>query len=164
MRPFRADEWAVAKDVRLRGLKTDPLSFGSHYAKEIDYDDARWQARLADPTGVIFGVFDGDTCIGATGVHLWKEDPSGRTALLWGSWLQPDYRGRGLSVLMYQARLAWARAHPTVEKIVVSHRESNHASRAANQKHGFIFTHQQDHLWHDGVTEPEVFYALPVKG
>jgi RimJ/RimL family protein N-acetyltransferase len=105
-------------------------------------------------------LFDDETPIGITGVAVDRDDPSKRTAIFWGSWLKPDYRGRGLSKLMYEKRIEWARAHATVRRIVVSHRASNEASKHANQKHGFIFMRSHEKTWVDGVTEDEVYYEL----
>jgi len=149
------------KHIRLRALQADPQVFGSSYAKEAADPDSRWQAGLADPETVgIFGVFDGGALIGMTGIALLRDDPVRETAKLWGSWIIPAARGRGVSVPMYQARLAWARRHPAVRRVIVSHRQSNLASMRANQKHGFQRTHAEDHVWPDGVSEPHVFYEL----
>ena len=64
---------------------------------------------------------------------------------------------------MYKARIDWANDQPNVEKIIVSHRASNLASKYANQKHGFIETHKKEKIWTDGATEDEIFYELKIK-
>jgi len=64
--------------------------------------------------------------------------------------------------LMYQARINWAKEQPTVEKIIVSHRASNLLSKYANQKHGFVLTHNNEKVWIDGATEDEIFYELKI--
>jgi len=161
VRLFRPDEWALYKNIRLRALQTDPQVFSATYARAAAEPDSHWQAGLSDPDTVgIFGVFDQADLIGMTGIAVLRDDPSRAAAKLWGSWLVPAARGRGFSVPMYQARLDWARRHPTVRRIIVSHRQSNTASMRANQKHGFVRTHAEDHLWPDGVSEPHVFYEL----
>ncbi|HYD19601.1 MAG TPA: GNAT family protein [Patescibacteria group bacterium] len=158
VRLFTPDEWPLYKAVRLRALQTDPKVFGSNYAREVPRPDEEWQRALTRADMGVFGIFEGDAVIGMTGIVIDAEDPS--TAKLWGSWLAPEWRGRGISADMYRARIGWAEAHPTARRIIVSHRESNLASKHANQKHGFVQTHLKPHLWHDGVSEPEVFYAL----
>jgi len=160
---FDPGDWAEFKAVRLLALRSDPAVFGSNFAKEAAYDDAYWREWAERPGCAVFAVRDGGKVIGMTGIALKREDPSGKDAVLWGSWLDPAYRGRGISEKMYRARLAWAEAHPTVERIVVSHRASNLSSKKANQKHGFTFTHEEAHTWHDGVTEPQLFYEKTVK-
>ena len=157
IRLFQPDEAALYKKIRLLALATDPNVFGSNLAKEEAHPDTHWREGLADPdTVAIFGVFHDAEMIGMTGIALLRDDPA--TAKRWGSWLIPVWRRRGLSVPMYEARLDWARRHQTVRRVIVSHRESNTASRAANQKHGFCFTHKEMRDWPDGSHGADVFY------
>jgi RimJ/RimL family protein N-acetyltransferase len=160
VRPFQPDEWPAYKRIRLQALATDPHVFGSNLAKEEAHPDTHWQSALQDPAIGIFGVYAQEVLVGMTGVALKRDDPTGRVCVLWGSWLQPDFRKKGFSTLMYQARLDWARAHPTVQRVIVSHRASNLASMHANQKHGFVKTHVEDHIWLNDEREPQIFYVL----
>lgn len=161
VRLFTPDEWVFYRGVRLKALKTDPAVFGSAYEKEFMRPDDAWQEALARDDLGVFGIFHYGDVIGMTGIYIDSTDPA--VAGLWGSWLEPAWRGKGISEKMYEARINWAREHPSVKRIRVSHRESNTASKAANQKHGFKFTHARDKIWSDGVSEPELFYELAVK-
>jgi RimJ/RimL family protein N-acetyltransferase len=166
IRQLTGDDWQMLFRVRLKALRSDPNVFGSNYELESQFTEADWRGRLTADDVAIFMLFDDETPIGMTGVSVWREDLTRRTALLWGSWLEPEFRGRGLSELMYRmyrARLDWAKAHPTIERIIVSHRASNVASKYANQKHGFIFTRTHEKTWADGKTEGEVCYELKLK-
>ena len=156
-------EWPVLRDVRLKALRTDPGVFGSNLARETVYVEPIWRSQITDPDTGIFVLFDGDVPIGMTGITIDKMDAMKRRAILWGSWLESDYRGRGLSMSMYEKRLSWAQVHPTCETLQVSHRASNSKSKHANQKQGFVYTHTTSHIWPDGVTEDRVFYALAAK-
>jgi hypothetical protein len=64
---------------------------------------------------------------------------------------------------MYEARLEWVKSRPAFERIIVSHRASNLASKYANQKHRFVFTRTHEKIWADGKTEAEVCYELKLK-
>lgn len=162
VRAFLPEEWELFKAVRLKALKSDPTVFSSSYDKEAAYPDTRWQESLSNPDVGVFGVFHGGDIIGMTGIAL-REKETGK-AVLWGSWIEKHWRGRGLSRKMYAARIDWARGNSGVSHIVVSHRKSNAASRAANQKHGFVWTHDvEDFVWPDGACEPECFYELKVR-
>ncbi len=163
IRQITEDDWLVFSRIRLRALQTDPNVFGSNYKLESKYTENDWRERLRSKEVAVFLLFDGETPVGMTGAVIAKDDPTGKTALLWGSWLAPEYRGRGLSEMMYQARIKWAKDQPAIEKIIVSHRASNLASKYANQKHGFKFTHTKEKLWIDGATEDEIFYELEIK-
>lgn len=157
------DDWLAFSRIRLTALKTDPNVFGSNYERESQFSEADWRDSLNKNDSALFMIFDDDTPVGITGISIDRNDPTGKTALLWGSWLAPEYRGKGLSALMYQSRINWAKEQPSVEKIIVSHRASNLASKYANQKHGFKFTHAKEKNWIDGNTEDEIFYELEIE-
>ena len=163
IRQLTENDWREFAQVRLKALQTDPLVFGSNYEKESQMTEAEWRSRLRAKDNAIFLLFENETAIGMTGVSIDRNDPTKRTALLWGSWLAPEFRGKGLSDLMYQTRIKWAKEQPTVEKIIVSHRASNLSSKYANQKHGFVSTHKNEKVWADGATEEEIFYELKIK-
>lgn len=160
IRQFSADEWPVYREMRLKALSSDPGVFCSSYEKESADPDQRWKDGVSDPDVGIFGVFYDGRLVGMTGVAVRKKDESGTTAVLWGSWLEKEWRGRGFSKKMYEARLDWVRQRPRLERVVVSHRESNVASKKANQKHGFVLTHTEARVWPDGMSEPEPCYEL----
>jgi RimJ/RimL family protein N-acetyltransferase len=111
----------------------------------------------------VFFIYADEKPIGMTCISIDRNDPTKKTALMWGSWLAPEFRRKGLSELMYRTRIDWAKNQPNVEKIIVSHRASNLASKYANQKHGFVETHKKEKLWTDGATEDEIFYELGFK-
>lgn len=158
VRPFRPDEWPLLKAVRLKALQQDPGVFGSHYAREAAFADVEWQARLQNPRAASFGVFDDGKVVGMTGVYISPEDPA--TAGFVADWLEKDWRGKGISALMYEARISWAQAQPGIRRMTIAFRESNLRASKAGQKYGFVFTHAEDHAWPDGQTEPKHYYEL----
>jgi GNAT superfamily N-acetyltransferase len=153
-----ADDWALVRTIRLEALRSEPGVFGSHFAREVDRDEAAWRDWTAGPTKAVFLLFDDSHVVGLTGVYAPANDPS-RSAVCVASYLQPPYRGRGLSRLFYEARIEWARAQGYT-RLVTGHRLSNRASMQANQHFGFKETHRLPHTWPDGVEEPEVIYEL----
>lgn len=160
IRLLKRNDWALLKEIRLNALKTDPAVFSSNHAKEAKKTDETWKAQLDDENAACFGIFDGHRIIGMTGVAIDREDPSKKTALLWGSWLQPEYRRKGLSKMIYEERIGWARKHPTCEKVIVSHRASNIASKKANQNYDFVLKGKVLRDWPDGLSEEEYNYEL----
>ena len=163
IRQLGEDAWRQFSQIRLKALQTDPLVFGSNYESESKFTEDDWRSRLQADDSAIFMIFDEETPIGITGVSVFRDDPTRRTAIFWGSWIAPAYRRKGLSDLMYGARLEWAKARPGIERIIVSHRASNLTSKYANQKHGFVFTGTHEKIWADGKLEDEVCYELKLK-
>lgn len=163
IRKFEEADWPILKEIRLKALKTDPGVFGSNWQAESIMTDAEWCGWLTNENAASFGIFDKNEIIGMTGIAIYRDDPTGKKAILWGSWLEPAYRKKGVSSQMYKARIEWARKHPTCESIIVSHRASNAASKRANQKHGFVFTHSVRKTWPDGLEDDDLFYELVLK-
>lgn len=160
IRKLVEDEWRIYKQIRLESLNTDPSVFGATMAAESERTEDEWRQPLRSPNCAVFALFAGDIPKGITGVVLDRDDNEGRTALLWGSWLAPEIRRKGLSKLLFEARLSWAREHATVERVIVSHRATNIASKFANQNFGFVPTHVTQKVWNDGITEEEFHYEL----
>jgi RimJ/RimL family protein N-acetyltransferase len=163
IRQLAENDWQLFREVRLKALQSDPSVFGSNYEAESKFTEDDWRSRLQPVDSAIFMIFDDEAPAGMTGVSVFRDDPTNRTEIFWGSWLAPAYRRKGLSNLMYAARLEWAKARPGIERIIVSHRASNVASKYANQKHGFVFTRTHEKIWTDGKLEDEVCYELKLE-
>ena len=160
IRPLEPCEWKALPDFRLAALGSAPGFFLGSLDEEVNWSPEDWQRTIKGPAHQVFGLFDQEILIGITAAFTWRGDTRGRTAVLAMSFVLPHYRGRGLSRLFYEARLAWIRDQPQFRRIVVSHRASNEASRHAIQKRGFVHTNIVAHLWPDGQTEDEVFYEM----
>lgn len=151
------DDWRLYKQLRLEALKNTHGAFGGSYDSESLLADTEWQGRLVQPGCAFWVLYDQNRPIGMTGVVQAKD--SAETTALIASYIHPDYRGKGLSNFFYKARIEWSKENG-YKRIIVSHRASNAASKAANQKFGFIHTHNESKTWPDGLTEDNVFYKL----
>ena len=159
LRKLELNDWQAYRDIRLYALLHSPEVYGSTYAAEVERNDDSWQERLQNPNCAYFGLYFMDKLIGLTGIF--RHNNSEQEAILISSYIMPQHRGKGLSTLLYAARLDWAKANG-YKRIIVSHRADNLASKAANQRAGFLFTHQQNHLWPDGAEVDELFYKLEI--
>jgi RimJ/RimL family protein N-acetyltransferase len=160
IRALNSQEWPAFREFRLHALQEARGVFGSSYEAEATKTPQEWQDLVSGPSHQAFGLFDGERLVGITAAFPWKNDFSGETAVLAMSYILPEYRGRGLSRLLYEARLDWIGTRAQFKRVVVSHRESNESSRRAIERHGFRLTHRAPRLWHDGTTEDEIFYQL----
>ena len=162
IRGFEAPEWKALRDIRLKALKENPSLFLGSYAREAGLPDSYWQDMIARKNGKVFGLFDHEDVIGVTGIFRSDKDPSGKTARMSMSYIAPEYRGRGLSKLIYEARLDWARSND-FERVIVAHRNGNDASRAANQAFGFKLYESEKIEWFDGTKDLDCRYELFLK-
>ena len=108
------------------------------------------------------GTVGGDRLAGLSAVFGWREDKSGKSALLAMWYMDAAHRRGGDFTKLVQASIDWAEAQPCFERIVVSHREGNAASRRVNQKFGFYHTHTHSELWPDGVRAKQHFYERQI--
>jgi GNAT superfamily N-acetyltransferase len=160
IRPLRAPEWSVFKDIRLLALKSAPGMFSTPYEEAVERSPEAWREIIAGPRHQVFGLFDGAQLIGITGVFGGREDSDGDAAYLVMSFIKPKYRGRGLSSLLYEARLDWIRMRNRFKRALAAVRASNEVSQRACQHFGFACISRAPRTWPDGTTEDELVYEL----
>ncbi|MBC9928841.1 GNAT family N-acetyltransferase [Chitinophaga qingshengii] len=154
IRQLQENELPLYKSMRLEALRLESSMFRRPHAEEAALPDATWLERLTHP-GAVFGLFENDTIIGITGVRLLD----GQVGYLGQSYIRKEYRGRGLSAMLYQARIAWAKKMQ-LKQLQVGHRENNLVSKAAIQRYGFTYSHREPSNWPDGSTEDVLYYVL----
>lgn len=156
-------DWQFAKSIRLLALRQNPDVFLSSYDVESQYEDSTWKEQLKINDGATFGLFDDNQIIGITGVFTWRGDTSNKTAILCMSFIDKAYRGKGYAKLLYNSRIAWAKAQGGFDKIRVSHRQGNETSRKANQAFGFALIGKEMVTWPDGTKDLEYNYELDLR-
>ena len=157
IRKLDENESQLYKKIRLEAIQTESTMFRCNTPAEADLTDAQWQERIKHPRAV-FGLFENDTLIGMTSILLLND----KEGYLGQSYIRKSYRGLGLSVLLYKARLAWA-SRLQLKQLKVSHRESNTISKAAIQRSGFTYSYQEPANWLDGTTEAVLYYVLELQ-
>lgn len=105
-----ADNWQTYKNLRLQSLQDAPDAFGSTLEREAEFSDDEWISRLVfegksklpiialvndEPIGLAFGV-----------LHY----PTDDTAFIYQMWVNPKVRGLGISRLMINNLVDWAKS------------------------------------------------------
>ena len=157
IRQLLPDDVAMYKAMRLEALRLEPGMFGNSYALESDYSEEQWMERISNPKAAIFGLYHQQELVGITAIIIDKNQAE--EAYMTQSYIRAVHRGRGLSKLLYKARLDWAKRHQ-LKRLEIGHRESNVVSKAANQRHGFRFSHRSSRAWPDGTSEDMLYYTL----
>jgi len=99
----------IFKAVRLRALQDAPHAFGSNYAKESQFADSEWLARVQrmnGESGAGFLAIDGETTCGIAGAFLDQKDPT--RAHLISMWTASTHRQQGIGRLLVKEVLNWA--------------------------------------------------------
>ena len=159
-RALTAPDFETFRQIRLRALREHPDVYSASYGEAAARTERDWTEMLDGKGKCIFGLFDGDKIIGLAAVFTSREDPGGETGVLAMDYIDPLYRGRGLSRLLYQARIDWAKQYLPFRRLVVSHREGNEPSRRANQSFEFKFVGKEEMDWPDGMRAADYVYEL----
>ncbi|AKU17997.1 GNAT family N-acetyltransferase [Luteipulveratus mongoliensis] len=115
VRALGDEDWQVYRDIRLAALKESPSAFAASIDQEQKFDEEFWRTRMArsrrlvaeqegEPVGVVSvgDVVDEDD-IDKDG------DTSEIVAELFGLWVAPELRGKGVAWKLVQAGVDEAR-------------------------------------------------------
>lgn len=160
IRKFEPEDLEAYKWIRLEALKTEPGNFGNSHTKESSFEECVWLDRLSNPDSACFGLYSKDKLIGLTGIFHDPQKPG--EAYLTQSYIRKEHRGKGLSRMLYEARIQWAK-EKGLNNLLVGHRKSNSASHAANQAFGFIYSHSELRTWPDGSKEEMQYFRLKLE-
>jgi ribosomal protein S18 acetylase RimI-like enzyme len=112
------------KPLRLRALREDPDSFGSTLEREQDRADADWDIWVRNT----LIAFDGDTAVGMANIKIEAHE-----AEIFGMWVAPEARQRGVGEQLLRALLERAGERP----ITLCVAEGAHAARRLYERMGF---------------------------
>ncbi|MEU1270783.1 GNAT family N-acetyltransferase [Streptomyces sp. NPDC005799] len=160
IRSIRADEWPAAKALRLVALQDPvaPIAFLETYDNALAHPDSFWQERAKGSSEGATGAQqiiaegpDGEwvgtltVLIEEPGTTDWAGFPVERKqGHIVGVFVRPEYRGIGLTEVLFDAGLEWAWAQGAERVRLIVHEENGRAQRLY-RKVGFVPT---------GVTVP----------
>jgi GNAT superfamily N-acetyltransferase len=161
VRAVRPDEWQALRDLRLRALTEDATAFGETLEKARAFDDERWRRYAGGgPGDIAFAATADGRFVGMS----WGRALGDGDAGLYGMWVAPEARRRGVGRRLVQSVLDWARTQG-VRRVVLDVAEERAPARALYAACGFVETGRTAPCEsHPEVTEREmacVFGAAP---
>jgi len=110
VRRSRSDEWEALKQLRLEGLRSDPLAFGSTFALEVAFDDAQWKERATSGSeSAWISQWVAEAAPGRLVGSAVVADLEG-TVHVFAMWVEPSVRGRGIAGRLLDTGMEWARS------------------------------------------------------
>ena len=135
IRPFRPDEAGALRAIRLEALAAHPPAFAERHDVALAMGGEDFAAALAE--GAVFGVWEGEACLGMAGLDRWRGSNVRHKAVIWGVYLSPAARGRGAGEALFQAMIDHARAIG-IEVLQLGVGDFNHHAQALYRRMGFV--------------------------
>jgi ribosomal protein S18 acetylase RimI-like enzyme len=105
--------------LRHEALETDPGAFGASPDNDMGLDPVFIRDALADPQQAIFGAIESGI-IGIVGVYRNKNLKSAHKIHVWGMYVSPTHRSRGIGRSLMEAAIEFARDCDGVKQIHLS--------------------------------------------
>jgi RimJ/RimL family protein N-acetyltransferase len=153
LRQLTADDAAIFCDIRLEGLRLNPLEFRHSWAEEQGRDLVWFRARLVDAT--VFGAFRDGELVGVAGFAAQAGEQVAHKGLLWGMYVRGSARGIGVGRTLVQRVLDHAQGKVDLVQLTVV--EDNRAAQRLYAALGFTqYAVEPDALKRDGRLFNEV--------
>jgi ribosomal protein S18 acetylase RimI-like enzyme len=153
---------AVFQRLRLAALLETPESFAASHAEEKDTPLDEVARRLASRPGHgVLGAFDGEALVGMVGLGSEARAKFAHKGIVWGMYVAPAARGRGLARELMLALVALARAGTGFAKLDLVADAQNAAAIALYESLGFVvWGHELDAVRVDGQPRADLHMAL----
>lgn len=141
VRRVRPEDGPALREIRLNALRSDPQAFGSTHEAEVGAPSGDWSKLAAvsseGPSRFIaVAEFDG-RLVGIAGGYRPDESPDERG--IWGMWVAPEARRRGVGRDLVRAVRGWAE-HSGAVRLILWVVETNEPAVALYRSMGFTET------------------------
>ena len=164
VRTLDSSDVAAFRRLRLSALRECPTAFSSSYEEERDIPLAHAAERMTpDRDRAIFGAFDGETLVGTVGLQRERKLKLAHKAVIWGVYVAPKFRKRGVGRMLLQHALAHAASLPGLLQLTLGANAANPAAIALYESVGFeAFGLERGFLLVDGVLHDELHMAITI--
>jgi ribosomal protein S18 acetylase RimI-like enzyme len=140
IRPLGPEDAHAFRTVRLRALQMDPTAFLSSYEEEAHRSLGEFAERLRDddPAVQVLGAFAGQDLVGTLGFYRLPLLKARHRASLWGMYVAPEQRRRGIGRTLVDEALRRLRAVGTIEQAELTVVSTADAARRLYLSAGFL--------------------------
>lgn len=127
--------------LMLEAYEAHPDAFISSASERAALPLHWWEERLAvraDGTDAVWGAFDADRLVGVAGLSRESREKVAHKATLFGMYLIPQFRGRGIADKLVEGVLQHARSREGLTLVQLTVTEGNRSARALYERHGFM--------------------------
>jgi ribosomal protein S18 acetylase RimI-like enzyme len=163
IRPLGEEDLETYATLRRQSLLESPLAFGASPSDDVSIDALRVSMRRA-PDWMLFGAFVDGALVGAAGLLRSHHVKAAHAMHLWGMYVAPTHRHRGLGRALIDACIAHARSVSGVTIVQLGVTSAAAEARRLYEAAGFrVWGTQPDALRHEGHAVDEHHMALDLR-
>ncbi len=165
IRPLAPEHAESFRRLRLAALRAHPENFGASHDEESAKPVEDFAERLtATPHRVVLGAWIDDDLVGTVGIYQETRPKFTHRAGIWGMYVDPACRGRGVGQALLATALVFARHCPGVSHVFLRANAANRSAIALYARAGFVaYGTEPAALSIDGVLHEETMMACDLR-
>jgi RimJ/RimL family protein N-acetyltransferase len=139
IRALTKDDAVSFWNLRLFALQTEPTGFGESADEHRQQSVESFAERIerGGPENIIFGAFHDRQLAGTAGFYREERAKRRHIGNIWGVFVHPEHRSKGVGRALVSAALNHGRALPALEKIQLTVSATQQAARKVYLSLGF---------------------------
>jgi RimJ/RimL family protein N-acetyltransferase len=161
-RPLTPAEAPLFAALRREALLDTPHAFSNTPEEDRPVDDTA--RALAGPGYAIIGAFDHTSLVGIAGLIREPRLKLAHIATIWGVYVTPTHRSRGIARALIAHALDTARSWPNLARVRLSVSSGCPAAQHVYEAAGFrIWGREPDGLRHNATSYDEIYLSFPLE-
>jgi ribosomal protein S18 acetylase RimI-like enzyme len=158
IRPLTTDDLGAYAVLRRRALEEEPLAFGASPETDVVIQIG------AAPDWMLFGAFAGSQLAGCAGLMRMRHAKTRHKMYLWGMYVAPEFRRRGLAAGLLEAAVQHATSMEDIAWIQLAVSEAAPAAQRLYRRAGFeTWGREPDALRFEGQAAAEEHMSLRLR-
>ena len=138
VRQLERDDVEAFVSLRSQGLRSHPLAFGASVEDEAAWTRDVMASMFNTPErSAVFGAVVNERLVGLIGIRRHGARKSEHRAFIWGMYVEPDARRKGVGRRLVSAAIAEARKWPGVLQVQLTVTEAAPEARRLYETTGF---------------------------
>jgi len=138
IRELTEEDARAFQALRLSALTECPAAFTSSYSEECDIPLSVVAGRIApSPDRCLFGAFEDSQLVGCVGLRRETKLKLAHKAYIWGLYVAPLHRNKGVGGELIAQALAFADSMPGLRGVILSVAKGNSAAVTLYERAGF---------------------------
>ena len=130
-------DWRDVRAIRLEALQSEPVAYSASYEETLAWPDKHWRQRLANDQSMVFLARARSRPIGMVGGYLSSDEGDDSVAVVFGTYVTSEYRGRGIGRLLLTSLIQRLSAFPQITTIRLGVTETQAPARRLYESMGF---------------------------